>query len=155
MLFFSSNCYNTDLYDISYATASSISGPYTKAAAPFKVTGDNGLTAPGGLDPKVDGSFAVSYFSAISSRSLTPLLGVPCVYESEPFDSSYVHSRTFLERHRSISLMYYSEYEYHTWRNSTIWQVCRVIDVPRNHYITSTFRKSYSTVDSPYSTNHL
>lgn len=48
-LFFSSNCYNTDLYDISYATASSVKGPYTKSSSPFKVTGDNGLTAPGGF----------------------------------------------------------------------------------------------------------
>jgi len=47
-LFFSSNCFNTKLYDISYATAKSIIGPYTKGG-PFKVTGDNGLTAPGGL----------------------------------------------------------------------------------------------------------
>lgn len=60
ILFFSSNCYNTILYDISYATAANISGPYTKAAKPFKMTGDDNLTAPGGLDAKEDGSFAVS-----------------------------------------------------------------------------------------------
>jgi len=50
-IFFSSNCFNTDLYDISYATSTSITGPYEKGgpAKPFKVTGNNGLTAPGGL----------------------------------------------------------------------------------------------------------
>jgi hypothetical protein len=58
-LFFSSNCFNTNLYDISYATASSVKGPYTKASTPFKVTGDNGLTAPGGLSALPDGSLAV------------------------------------------------------------------------------------------------
>jgi hypothetical protein len=60
-LFFSSNCYNTNLYDISYATAGSVAGPYTKAATPFKVTGNNGLTAPGGLSVMPgNNEFAVS-----------------------------------------------------------------------------------------------
>lgn len=39
-LFFSSNCYNGDLYDISYATATNILGPYTKTSKPLLVTGD-------------------------------------------------------------------------------------------------------------------
>ena len=48
-LFFSSNMYNTPLYDISYATASNLQGPYTKATVPFQVTGDvAGIVAPGG-----------------------------------------------------------------------------------------------------------
>lgn len=50
-LFFSSNVYSSTLYDISYAVSQSVTGPYTKAQAPnapFLVTGDSGLTAPGG-----------------------------------------------------------------------------------------------------------
>ncbi|KAB5555063.1 glycosyl hydrolase [Coniochaeta sp. 2T2.1] len=54
VLFFSSNCYSTTLYDISYATAPSLSGPYTKSSAPLLVTGNYGLTAPGGAT-SVDG----------------------------------------------------------------------------------------------------
>lgn len=52
MLFFSSNCYNTDRYDVSYATASSITGPYTKSKKPLLRSGDGGgvLKSPGGLD---------------------------------------------------------------------------------------------------------
>ena len=34
----SNNCYNTNPYDTSFATASAISGPYTKGSAPFKDT---------------------------------------------------------------------------------------------------------------------
>ncbi|KAI9822230.1 MAG: hypothetical protein M1832_003053 [Thelocarpon impressellum] len=50
-LFFSSNLYDTPLYDISYAHATAIAGPYTKAKQPFQVTGDvAGIVAPGGAD---------------------------------------------------------------------------------------------------------
>ena len=48
VLFFSSNCYSTPLYDVSYATSRSLSGPYTKSSSPLLVTGNFGLTAPGG-----------------------------------------------------------------------------------------------------------
>lgn len=58
VLFFSSNCYSGPLYDVSYAMASNIKGPYTKYG-PLFVTGTNGLTAPGGLDIAVNGDHAV------------------------------------------------------------------------------------------------
>ncbi|KAG2148567.1 glycoside hydrolase family 43 protein [Suillus cothurnatus] len=70
VLFFSSNCYNTDLYDISYATAPSISGPYTKASSPLLVTGDDGLTAPGGATPRLDGGFMVFHVT-VNTNPLT------------------------------------------------------------------------------------
>ena len=70
VLFFSSNCYNTDLYDISYATASSISGPYTKASSPLLVTGDYNLTAPGGATPRSDGAFMV-FHATVNFNPLT------------------------------------------------------------------------------------
>lgn len=49
-LFFSSNCFTTPKYDVSYATATNIYGPYTKAARPLLVTSDANLVGPGGLD---------------------------------------------------------------------------------------------------------
>jgi beta-xylosidase len=62
-LFFSSNMYDTPLYDVSYATASNITGPYTKAQAPnapLLVSGDSSnvgpLSGPGGSDFSVDGT---------------------------------------------------------------------------------------------------
>ncbi|KAB2577928.1 putative glycosyl hydrolase family 43 protein [Lasiodiplodia theobromae] len=58
VLFFSSNCYSTDLYDIGYASADSVEGPYTKGG-PFAVTGVAGLKAPGGASIALDGKHMV------------------------------------------------------------------------------------------------
>lgn len=62
-LSFSSNVYSTKDYDVSYATASSLTGPYTKARdpdAPLLVSGDpsnvGDLGGPGGSDFNADGS---------------------------------------------------------------------------------------------------
>ncbi|KAH8703692.1 putative endo xylanase [Talaromyces proteolyticus] len=63
-LSFSSNYYNTEYYDTSYAYATSVAGPYTKQSAPnapLLVTGTNtdnagSLSAPGGSDFSVDGT---------------------------------------------------------------------------------------------------
>ncbi|OCT50754.1 glycosyl hydrolase family 43 protein [Cladophialophora carrionii] len=49
-LFFSSNCFTTPQYDVSYATATNIYGPYTKSSRPLLVTSDADLTGPGGMD---------------------------------------------------------------------------------------------------------
>lgn len=60
VLFFSSNCYSGSLYDTSYATATNIKGPYTKAQAPYAPLLQTGtpypqLYSPGGLDVGPDG----------------------------------------------------------------------------------------------------
>ncbi len=57
-LFFSSNCYNGPYYDTSYATATDIAGPYTKASGPLLVTGGDGgrLNSPGGTTVSKDGT---------------------------------------------------------------------------------------------------
>jgi beta-xylosidase len=58
-LYFSSNCYSTKFYDTSYATATNVAGPYTKALkpdAPLLMTGNFGLFAPGGTDVSPDGA---------------------------------------------------------------------------------------------------
>lgn len=58
VLFFSSNCYAGPFYDISYATARSVTGPYTKSSRPLLVTGQGPqrLFSPGGADVLNDGT---------------------------------------------------------------------------------------------------
>ncbi|RKU45045.1 hypothetical protein DL546_006085 [Coniochaeta pulveracea] len=49
VLFYSSHCWFEGSYDINYATANSVDGPYRKSGYnPLMATGDLGLTAPGG-----------------------------------------------------------------------------------------------------------
>lgn len=59
-LFFSSNCFSGPKYDTSYATASSVWGPYTKSEAPLFITGDGPasypMAGPGGADIIKDGT---------------------------------------------------------------------------------------------------
>ena len=49
-MFFSSKCYNTEFYDVSYAVARDVLGPYEKAKVPLLVSGDKGgrMKSPGG-----------------------------------------------------------------------------------------------------------
>jgi beta-xylosidase len=73
-LTFSSNMYNTNLYDTSFATASSVTGPYTKAQAPDApiLTSDMmGLYGPGGADMFiVPGQNAVMLFHGWDSDQM-------------------------------------------------------------------------------------
>ncbi|KAG6901592.1 hypothetical protein C0995_010263 [Termitomyces sp. Mi166 len=58
-LFFSSGCFAEKTYDLSYAYATNVTGPYTKARAPIApllVTGKDGLNAPGSACAIADGS---------------------------------------------------------------------------------------------------
>lgn len=55
VLFFSSNCYNSDLYDTSYATSTSPTGPFEKTKIPLFVTGTQGMIGPGGASVAADG----------------------------------------------------------------------------------------------------
>jgi hypothetical protein len=59
-LFFSSNCYTTPQYDVSYATVSSVKGPFTKSSVAFTVKNNSyNITAPGGAQVTGDGSSLV------------------------------------------------------------------------------------------------
>ena len=58
VLFFSSQCFATTKYDVSYATSDDIRGPYTKFG-PLFVTGSACMSAPGGLDIAINGNRAV------------------------------------------------------------------------------------------------
>jgi len=69
-LFFSSNCYTTTLYDVSYATASSVTGPYTKSSSPLFLTGDRGLEAPGGADTTLAGDRLVWHGNCDAGRCM-------------------------------------------------------------------------------------
>lgn len=55
VLFFSSGCFASPRYTVSYATASSVTGPYTRAPQPLLRTGDGDLKAPGGMSISIDG----------------------------------------------------------------------------------------------------
>lgn len=54
VLFFSSNCFASQYYDLTYAFADSIAGPYVKRG-PMMMTGTDGLYSPGGADAAADG----------------------------------------------------------------------------------------------------
>ena len=58
-LFFSSNCFTTPRYDVSYATATDIRGPYTRSSRPLLITSDADLVGPGGMDIIRGGDFIV------------------------------------------------------------------------------------------------
>ncbi|KAK1672589.1 family 43 glycosyl hydrolase [Colletotrichum godetiae] len=48
ILFFSSFCFNSDNYNVNYATSRNIKGPYQRPSRMLLKTGDFNLTAPGG-----------------------------------------------------------------------------------------------------------
>ncbi|CAJ2507515.1 Uu.00g087010.m01.CDS01 [Anthostomella pinea] len=48
VLFFSSGCFTDPTYNVNYATASSVAGPYTRAFTPVVVSGQSALMSPGG-----------------------------------------------------------------------------------------------------------
>ena len=55
-LFFSSNCFDGPFYDVSYATATDIMGPYTKSPRALLLPGSGpNLYSPGGADVTPDG----------------------------------------------------------------------------------------------------
>lgn len=58
VLFFSSQCFVTPKYDVQYAVADTITGPYTRQGRLF-ATGSYGMKAPGGLDIAVNGNKVV------------------------------------------------------------------------------------------------
>ncbi len=47
VLFYSSHCWDSPQYNVNYAIAKDVAGPYTRSARPLLGTGDFGTTAPG------------------------------------------------------------------------------------------------------------
>lgn len=70
VLFFSSGCFATDTYTVSYATSNSIKGPYTRAAQPLFKSGDLGLYSPGGMSMDPDGQHMVFHARYGNGRAL-------------------------------------------------------------------------------------
>jgi beta-xylosidase len=67
-LFFSSNCYTTTHYDVKYATATNVTGPYTRAAGALLSTGDGpNLVGPGGADVAGDPGGCMVFHADIGS----------------------------------------------------------------------------------------
>ncbi|KAK4984283.1 hypothetical protein LTR66_008549 [Elasticomyces elasticus] len=80
-LFFSSGCTRAPTYTLKYATATNVSGPYTRAQDPLLKTGDWGLVAPGsvGVRDNGDGTWEM----ALHSRTETEFGGVRAMYTSK------------------------------------------------------------------------
>jgi hypothetical protein len=73
-LFFSSNCYSSPQYDVSYATADNVAGPYTKAGcpvAPLLVMGNFGLHSPGGADVNQYGN-KIAFHANLEDNNSSP-----------------------------------------------------------------------------------
>ena len=70
ILFFSSGCFTTGNYTVNYATANSISSPYTRATLPLFVTGNYGLDGPGGMSIYQDAKHMVFHARYGNGRAL-------------------------------------------------------------------------------------
>jgi hypothetical protein len=68
-LFFSSNCWNTDLYDVTWSTAMNVRGPYSKYGPLFR-TGDYGLNGPGGAGAASDGVHVAFHANIANGRGM-------------------------------------------------------------------------------------
>ncbi|KAK8221912.1 hypothetical protein M8818_000077 [Zalaria obscura] len=68
-LFFSSGCTRAPSYDLKYAWAKNITGPYTRATYPLLKTGDWGLLAPGsvGIAEKDDGQYEMAFHARVAT----------------------------------------------------------------------------------------
>ncbi|KAK3309455.1 glycosyl hydrolase [Chaetomium strumarium] len=75
VLFYSSHCFNSPDYDVKYATAERIQGPYTRKGQLIgKQAGDYGLEAPGGATGVMGGLAMVFHANCPAGR---------CMYETE------------------------------------------------------------------------
>lgn len=70
VLFFSSSCFSSAGYNVDYAVADSVAGPYVRAARPLIVSGMGGLMAPGGATVAVDGRHLVFHAGGVGAREM-------------------------------------------------------------------------------------
>jgi beta-xylosidase len=68
-LFYSSGCTRLPTYNVRYATAKNISGPYVRAAEPLLQTGSYGLEAPGsvGITQDATGAWRMAFHARIDA----------------------------------------------------------------------------------------
>lgn len=69
VLFFSSNCFATAGYDVAYAFADNLNGPYVKRG-PMMMTGTNGLYAPGGAAVAADGKHMMFHAGNVGQANM-------------------------------------------------------------------------------------
>jgi len=69
ILFYSSHCFNDVNYDVKYAVATSITGPYTRKGSLLK-TGQYGLTSPGGASPTPGGDVLLFHANCDQGRCM-------------------------------------------------------------------------------------
>ena len=70
VLFFSSHCFSSTQYDVKFATASSMAGPYTRGAAPLIQSGEDGVTAPGGGTSTPGGHYIAFHANCPAGRCM-------------------------------------------------------------------------------------
>ena len=70
-LFFSSGCTRTPSYDLKYAWAHNVTGPYTRARSPLLKTGTWDLLAPGsvGIRKTDDGEIKMAFHARVTLAS--------------------------------------------------------------------------------------
>ncbi|OAX80845.1 hypothetical protein ACJ72_04817 [Emergomyces africanus] len=69
-LFYSSHCSDSRDYDVKYATARELAGPYTRAKTPLLKSGDFGLVSPGGATVSKDGKNIVFHAHCAEGRCM-------------------------------------------------------------------------------------
>ncbi|PSR78878.1 glycosyl hydrolase family 43 protein [Coniella lustricola] len=69
ILFYSSNCFTDPTYDVKYAVATSITGPYTRRGS-LLTTGSYGLASPGGASSTPGGDVLVFHANCTVGRCL-------------------------------------------------------------------------------------
>jgi beta-xylosidase len=69
-LTFSSHCFTSPQYNVKYATATHVNGPYTRASTPLLKTGDYGLVSPGGASISEDGTKMVFHANCKTGRCM-------------------------------------------------------------------------------------
>lgn len=70
VLFFSSFCFDSEKYNVNYATSSELTGPYVRAEKPLLETGDFGLEGPGGATSTDDGGYLVFHGRCNNGRCM-------------------------------------------------------------------------------------
>jgi beta-xylosidase len=69
VLFYSSNCFTTSKYDVAYAFADNLTGPYVKRGR-MMVTGTNNLYSPGGQAVAADGKHMMFHAGDVGPHNL-------------------------------------------------------------------------------------
>ncbi|KAL8348820.1 hypothetical protein RB601_002239 [Gaeumannomyces tritici] len=70
VLLFSSHCFSSPRYNVNYAVARAVAGPYGRSPAPLVQTGDFNLTAPGGATADVGAGVVAFHANCPAGRCM-------------------------------------------------------------------------------------